>query len=249
MKVFSVHLSVDLRESVLVLLRLTSISSLFPSNPVSQVSISSNYNLDEFTLSSFIENETASVAKLFQCTSMETDVLIQIWLHFSIFHSHYNLTPENGIKDVFQFYSHLKAFSNTNSQPESSGAMTLFIQLCMELVRIVLTHYQESDMERNTLQEGSHEKLISNFFDYIHINQSLVNQSNWSYIAWYIFQNYYHEPDFCTSSSLYQTINTAFHSLMEQDGCPLNVPGEQLIFIMFGLTEMANQSFTVICIF
>lgn len=215
---------------------------------MNQVIIPSNCKLDESELSSFIENETTSVAKLFECTSMETDALIQIWLHFSIFHSHYNLTPEGGVKRIFQFYSHLKAFSNTHSQPESFGAMTLFIQLCIELVKVVLRHYQESDIERNSSQPGSQE-LLNHFFDYAHINQSVVNQSNWSFIAWYLFQNYYCEPDFCTSSSLYQTIKTAFNTLIDKDGCCLLVPGEQLIYIMFALTEMANQSFTVLCLF
>ena len=178
---------------------------------------------------------------------MKVNALVQIWLHLSIFHNLHSLHI-TGIYQVFCFYEHLKEYYPSSQQEnipqEASDAMILYTKIAVKLVQILLKHYREYEVDMKKENDESM-KVTQELFDAMKVNESFVNQANWSVIANYLFHSYYCEPDFCTISPLYSRIQRAFEVLSSSECYYTDIKANHLIYILYCLVDMTNQTSTV----
>lgn len=180
---------------------------------------------------------------------MKVNVLIQLWLHFSIFRETYDLHT-GSIQSIFAFYEDLKGFyKNRNRHAINKAyieAMRLYSTLAMQLVRILLLHYRDYEVEHTDSASYTQDELNQHaVYNIIHIGPDSLNLNSWPEIAGYLFREYFIEPDFCCSSALYQRMKRAYQVLQESDCIYTHVKSNHLIYILFSLVEMANQTSTV----
>ncbi len=107
---------------------------------------------------------------------------------------------------------------------------------------VVDSEEKKVDMKKETDESM---KVTQELFDAMKVNESFVNQANWSVIANYLFHSYYCEPDFCTISPLYSRIQRAFEVLSSSECYYTDIKANHLIYILYCLVDMTNQTSTV----
>ena len=208
-----------------------------------------NSFIDFSALRSFYAENVSSFSSEFQHNPVKIDALIQIWLHLSIYQNLYDLKVTS-IRQIFNFYTNLKGFYHTKKQysikQEFFDAIKVFSLVAKELCKVLIKHYQEYEAQRCE-NDAFSERALSRclFFENLGISEEVVNDCNWPAVALHLFHAYYIEPDYCHSSAIYQRIEKAFKALEESECLYYELKSHHLIYILFALIDMANQSSTV----
>ena len=176
-------------------------------------------SLDDSMITSFLSSQASSLSTIYHHNTMKVNALVQIWLHLSIFHDLHSLHI-TGIHQIFHFYEYLKEYHVSSQQEdisqEASDAMIIYSKIVVKLVQVLMKHYREYEVDMNQDNDESI-KVIQELFDAMKVNETSVNQANWTVFASFLFHSYYCEPDFCTSSPLYSRIKRAFDVLSSSE--------------------------------